>query len=108
MRAIMYKCNYDRQSIALYLQAGLLPRMMRASYARYIGLLYKARQKVYDQGFYDQSLGAEMIKYHSEETMFIRLYAVDWRSFLIKTYVHLRDADNKSFIDGTMYEVLFD
>lgn len=39
MRALMYECNYDRTSIQLYLQAGLLPRMMRASYARYLAIL---------------------------------------------------------------------
>lgn len=50
MRAVMYRCNYDRMSITLYLQAGLLPRMMRASHGRYLALLDKARQKAISHG----------------------------------------------------------
>lgn len=107
MRAIMYRCNYDRSDIQLYLQAGLLPRMMRASYDRYIQLLYKARQKVIDHGGWENGLGYEMIVHHGRETMNIRQYSVDWRNFVIQTYIYLRDAETKSYVDGTMYEGLF-
>lgn len=107
MRAIMYKCNYDKNSITLYLQAGLLPRMMRASHAGYIALLYKARQKVLEHGSWEDSLGYEMIMHHASETMNLRHYSVDWRSFVIQTYIYLRDTEKKSYVDETMYETLF-
>lgn len=107
MRAIMYKCNYDQVSIQLYLQAGLLPRMMRASHDRYIALLYKARQKVLEHGRWDNSLGYEMITHHARETLNLRTYSVDWRNFIIQTYIYLRDAERKSYVDETMYESLF-
>lgn len=108
MRAIMYRCNYDRTSIQLYLQAGLLPRIMRATYDRYIALLYKARQKVIENdGTWESGLGNEMILYHSRETMNLRQYSVDWRGFVLQTYVYLRDSEKKSYVDETMYEGLF-
>lgn len=107
MRAVMYRCGYDQPSIQLYLQAGLLPRMVRASYARYIALLYKIRQKVIDHGGWTTSLVYQMVNYHAYETLTLRKFAVDWRDFLIKTYVFLRDAERKSFVDTTMYEPLF-
>jgi hypothetical protein len=107
MKAIMYKCNYDRSSIQLYLQAGLLPRMMRYSYQRYLSLLYKARQKVLDHGCWENSLGSEMIAHHASSTLYERYYASDWRTFMIKTYLYLRDADKNSYVDTTMYEGLY-
>lgn len=107
MRAIMYRCNFDRTSISLYLQAGLLPRIIQASHDRYIALLYKARQKVIEHGSWDDSLGYEMILHHARETQNIRQYSVDWRNFVIQTYVYLRDAERKSYVDETMYESLF-
>lgn len=107
MRAIMYRCNFDRTSISLYLQAGLLPRMIRASHDRYIALLYKARQKVIEHGSWDDSLGYEMVLHHARETQNIRQYSVDWRNFVIQTYVYLRDAEKKSYVDETMYKSLF-
>jgi hypothetical protein len=48
-----------------------------------------------------------MITYHGRETMNIRQYSVDWRNFVIQTYVYLRDTDKKSYVDATMYESLF-
>lgn len=48
-----------------------------------------------------------MIAHHGSETLYYRYYANDWRDFVIKTYLYLRDSDKNSYVDTSMYEGLY-
>lgn len=47
-----------------------------------------------------------MVNHRAKETLNLRIYSVDWRNFVIQSYVYLRDAERKSYVDETMYESL--
>jgi hypothetical protein len=67
MQSTIFLVNYPKDLIQAYLQAGLLLRIVHATYKRYESLLYKAWQKAFDHGHWEGGLGYEIVSHHAKE-----------------------------------------
>ena len=101
MRSYMHACRLPAETAALYLQAGLLPRILRDTYKYYHSLLETVRSAQWemDAPTWKDSYVDQMIRHHSLELGHIRLTATDYRMHLLETYVYLRNAQKEKFQD---------
>jgi hypothetical protein len=101
MRSFLYDCRLPQDVIGLYLQSGLLIRVLRDTYRYYHGLVETCRttawempQATWKDGYVDQ-----MIQHHARELWQIRSTATDYRMHLLETYVYLRNAHHEKYQD---------
>ena len=108
MRSFLLACRVPADVVALYIQSGMLPRILQETYRFYMGLLETLRSAYWETsgsawkgGYVDQ-----MVRHHSTELGQIRLTAADYRMHLLDTYVYLRNAHKEKFQDPSFTRYL--
>ena len=101
MRAFLHSCRLPSEVVGLYMQSGMLPRLIQDTYRFFLGLLETLRSSywemsdaVWKDGYVDQ-----MIRHHALELGQIRSTAADYRMHLLETYVYLRNAHKEKYQD---------
>lgn len=101
MRSFLHSCHIPSEVIGLYLQSGLLLRVVQDTFRFYLGLLESLRSAQWEMssaswkdGYVDR-----MIQHHSLEMAQIRATAADYRMHLLETYVYLRNAHKEKYQD---------
>ena len=109
IRKFMYGCHHEADYIDLYLQVGMLPKLVEQTYTFYLGLLNFLRSTVYEatQDQWRDSYAHRVIKHHALELGQIRSTASDYRSHLLRTYVYLRNAHKEKYQDSSFTRSLF-
>ena len=102
VRAFMLARKYSKNSITLYLQAGLLPRIVQFTLRNFQLLLEFLRSLCYKHGF-EMGPARYLLYLHAEKLGEKRFYAHEYRYLVLGAYVLLREAHSKSFaIDGLL------
>ena len=105
VRAFMLARRYSKNSVTLYLQAGLLPKIIQITLRNFQLLLEFFRSLSYKHGF-EGGPARHLLSLHSERLGEKRYFAYDYRYLVLGSYVYLREAHNKSFaVDGLLTAV---
>lgn len=109
MRQFLLSCRLSPEVVTLYLQAGLLPRIIQETYRLYLSLLEAFRSAQWDMDIttWKDSYVDQMIRHHASELAHIRTTASDYRMMLLETYVYLRNSYKEKFQDPSFTRALF-
>ena len=107
VKAFMLARHYAKSSVTLFLQAGLLPKLVQVTLRNFQLLLEFLRTLTYKQGF-DTGPAKHLLSIHSENLGEKRFYAHDYRGMILGTYICLREAYNKSFANEKLLTAVWD
>jgi hypothetical protein len=109
LRAFMYKRGYHTEYIAIYVDSGGLPRMIRRSVELYKALVETVIQALrsYSEGSWKDSYAQAMLQHWANKLASSRKRAVDYRDHVIDVYIILRDAERKRFQDESFHRVMW-
>ena len=101
MRGYLQGCGLASEVTELYVQSGLLPRLVHDSYRFYLGMLETMRQAQWETQAttWTDSYVDKMIRHHGMELSQIRKTAPSYRMHVLETYVYLRNANKASYHD---------
>ena len=107
VRSFMLYRHYSKSSITLYLQAGLLPKIVHLTVRNFQLLLESLRSLTYKFGF-DEGPAKHLLSIHADSLGEKRYFAHDYRSLVLGSYVWLREARNKDFASGNLLTAVWD
>jgi hypothetical protein len=107
LRSFLYARYYDMDQVTDYLEHGLLPTLILRTYEYFVSLLAKVRQLYYAHRVWEGGPAQAMLDYHAKKLASVRAFSCDYRSLVLKTYVHLRDAADKKFYHASQQEALW-
>jgi len=93
-KVVLEREGWDQVSTKLWLQAGVMPRMVQASLTAYLSLLLEAQGQFQTFGW---PHAQDFVHHHGTELSRIRTYAPSRFRMVIQTYVYLRDAQKSRF-----------
>jgi hypothetical protein len=86
-----------------YLEHGLLPTLTHHTYEYFMSLLTNVRQLYYDNhNMWELGPAQAMLDFHAKGLAKCRLYSSDYRTFVLKAYIYLRNAAKDKFQDASM------
>ena len=95
IHAFLYDRHYSTSEINQFLASGLFIRVITDTYNNYKSLLQTLLSHTNVHGF--SGLASELLKYHGNKLLQIRLYSPSYLVFLLRQYVYLRDAAAAKF-----------
>ena len=103
VRSLLNQCRYSKDYIELYMATGLLLRVVELTYTYYLGLLSTVRGSIYEfpDGRWKNSFAYYVVEHHARELRQIRESAADYRTFILDTYVYLRNANKDKYQDNS-------
>ena len=108
IRAFMHRRHYDEDEVTDYLEHGLLPTLTRLTYEYFRALLNCIRSLYHKYNkSWEGGPAKAMLDHHSKGLASVRVYSEDYRMFVLKAYVYLREAKDKKFIHASMSEALW-
>jgi hypothetical protein len=110
IRTYLYDRHYSALEIDQFLASGLFIRVIADTYNNYKSLLQTLLSHTNVHGF--NGLAAELLKYHGNKLLQIRLYSPSYLVFLMRQYVYMQDAAATKFshvnIIAPLVQELFD
>jgi len=111
-RLFLAKRGYTYVYIEAYCRDGLLAVLIQRTYEFYSQLLTTARDLLYSESaaqlVWKGSRAEAMIKHHAEKLRQTRYFAGDYQSHILRSYVYLRDAEDKEYRHASMTDKLWD
>jgi hypothetical protein len=109
LRGFMHKRGYEIDYIAVYVDSGGLPRMIRKSVELYKALVESVIQALrsFSEGSWKNSYAQSMLKHWATKLASSRKRAIDYRDHVIDVYVILRDAERKNFQDESFHRIMW-
>jgi hypothetical protein len=107
---VMGDQGYSYDASLLYLQMGVLPRIIRDTYAMYLSLLTTVATKAIADagGGWQDGLAYSLVRYHRDKLAMFRLQSPDFRSLIYQNYTYLREAKKKKFYVEGISQQLWD
>jgi hypothetical protein len=106
---ILDRSGYDADYIDLYLQTGMLPRIVRDTYTYYVGLLNTVNSHA--NGIPDEawnySLAGKMLAIHRDRLASIRRQSSNYREMILRNYTYLREAHSNKYYDARLNRELW-
>jgi hypothetical protein len=107
---VMGDQGYTYDASLLYQQMGVLPRIIRDTYAMYLSLLTTVTTKAIADagGGWQDGLAYSLVRYHRDKLAMFRLQSPDFRSLIYQNYTYLREAKKKKFYVEGISQQLWD
>ena len=106
---VLDRSGYDSDYIDLYLQTGMLPRIVRDTYTNYVGLLNTVNSHA--NGISDESwaysLAGKMLALHCDRLASIRRQSSNYREMVLRNYTYLREAHANKYYDSRLNRELW-
>jgi hypothetical protein len=96
IHGFMRRLHYSQQDIEHYNQYGLWVHVITQSYRWYLDLLEHIRSIAYFHRRWD-GLAIKLVEHHGTKLAELRVFAVDYKTFLLDVYVYLREAQAQKF-----------
>jgi hypothetical protein len=96
--------GYESSYIDLYLQTGMLPRLVRDTYTYYVGLLNTVNSHANSSLGEDwaYSLAGKMLTLHCERLSSLRRQSAHYREMVLRNYTYLRNAHANKYYDSRL------
>ena len=107
IRTFLRRCYYHEDDIEDYLRNGLWIRIITDTFLWNRELLERVRTIRHEHNRWD-GMASAMIEHHGRKLADIRFYAVDYKLFLLKTYVYFRELVKDDYKTPALQEVLWD
>jgi hypothetical protein len=106
---ILDRSGYDSDYIDLYLQTGMLPRIVRDTYTNYIGLLNTVNSHAngIPDDAWSSSLAGKMLAIHCDRLASIRRQSSNYREMVLRNYTYLREAHSNKYYDSRLNRELW-
>jgi hypothetical protein len=103
MTILLRSLHYQPDEIKVYLQCGLLPRIISLTFVLYNQFFNAVRRSAHDSATpWDSGPGKAMLDHHSQELWDIRNRAHSRKFLLLESYIYLRDASAKNFFHDSL------
>ena len=103
IRTIMLQRHYSTTMVDYYMRNGLLPRLLDISYNNFRELVFTAVTLWHEQetggGDWKRSMACTVVSYHATKLLALRQNAASYRSFVLQTYVYLREARSTEYVN---------
>ena len=106
IQRFMRCCRYSGTEVDEYLRGGLWLRIIEDTFKWYLELLEHIRRIATKHGTWT-GLAKEMVSHHSRKLADIRLYAVEYRVYLLEVYIYLREHRKEKFQNASIQEALW-
>jgi hypothetical protein len=105
----MNTMGFSNDNTELYLQTGVLPRIIRDTYNLYQGFLaYVSTLAVrVDDDDWRGSLPESLIKHHRNKLDHLRRTSANYRELVLQNYTYLREARRKKYYDPSLNRALW-
>ena len=104
----LHHWGYRSSEIDEYSANGGLPLLIRHSYSNFLALLQKLQGLATSSTCsWANSQAGVLLKHHSEKLLQVRGSASDRQGLLLMTYIYLRDAKKKDFLDVSMVGLMW-
>ena len=102
--------GYSYDATLLYLQTGVLPRIIRDTYAMYLNMLTTMATWALTGagGGWRDGLAYTMVKHHRDKLAMLRVQAADFRGLVFQNYTYMREANKKKFYVEGVSQQLWD
>jgi hypothetical protein len=108
IRMFLLHRRFEEDDVLDYLEHGLLPTITRRSREYFVALLNRVRYLYHhNNNTWEGGPAKAMIAHHAKGLGNVRAFSVDYRTCVLKTYVHLRESANKKFFHPSMSEALW-
>jgi hypothetical protein len=97
VRTILNVYNFPDTDITMYLEEGLLPRVIHRTFDWYYQLMVTASSMEATDRRFDYRTGS-FLAYHAKKLQMIRNYALSRHQLIIQVYIYLRDTQSDGFI----------
>jgi hypothetical protein len=108
---LLYSCldkrHYSKTYIKRYQKHGLLPLLVRRTYASFFNLMSAIRQLAHDFPVWANGPAENMLQYHAKRIFHIRNYSVLKKQLVLQIYTYLRDAEHQDFEPTGMDKALW-
>jgi hypothetical protein len=106
---VVDRSGYDSDYIDLYLQTGMLPRIVRDKDTNYVGLLNTVNShanRISDKSW-AYSLAGKMLALHCDRLASIHRQSSNYREMVLRNYTYLREAHANKFYDSRLNHELW-
>jgi hypothetical protein len=103
MCEVLVKAGWTLADSKMFVEAGLLPRIIRASMQYYFYLLLHLRHISSGTAENWKNIGLIHLEHHASQLRNIRTYAVRRSQVLLQSYTYLRDASASSFMSLKLF-----
>lgn len=106
---VMDGMGFGTEETQRYCLEGLLPRIIRDTYAAYVALITTVAGYTTDvgEGEWERSLPYHLIKHHSDKLGLIRAQSASYRELVLRNYAYMRNAKKDAFYNNKLNRSLW-